>query len=129
MFKFLHLSDVHLGCRRYNLEERTKDFFRSWHDVITRHALPNQIDFMLIAGDFFDRRNIDPQTMNHALAGLQLLKEAGIPVVAIEGNHDRRDAVSPYSRTARTSASSCSRRRRRDGRGCLRWRRRGCPRL
>ncbi|MDT7689105.1 MAG: repair protein SbcD/Mre11 [Acidobacteriota bacterium] len=97
MIKFLHMSDVHLGCRRYNLEERTKDFFRSWHDVITRHALPSGVDFVLIAGDFFDRRNIDPQTMNHALAGLQLLKDAGIPVVAIEGNHDRRDAVSPYS--------------------------------
>jgi len=97
MIKFLHLSDVHLGCRRYNLEERTKDFFRSWHDVIVRHALPNRVDFVLIAGDFFDRRNIDPQTMNHALAGLQLLKDAGLPVVAIEGNHDRRDAVSDYS--------------------------------
>ena len=97
MIKFLHLSDVHLGCRRYNLEERTKDFFHSWHDVIVRHALPNRVDFVLIAGDFFDRRNIDPQTMNHALAGLQLLKDAGVPVVAIEGNHDRRDAVSDYS--------------------------------
>ncbi|MCA1593928.1 MAG: exonuclease SbcCD subunit D [Acidobacteria bacterium] len=97
MIKFLHISDVHLGCRRYNLEERTKDFFRSWYDVIERHAIPNAVDFMLIAGDFFDRRNIDPQTMNHAMAGLQILKEAGIPVVAIEGNHDRRDAVSPYS--------------------------------
>jgi DNA repair exonuclease SbcCD nuclease subunit len=91
------MSDVHLGCRRYNLEERTKDFFRSWYDVIQTHALPNAVDFVLIAGDFFDRRNIDPQTMNHALAGLQLLKDAGIPVVAIEGNHDRRDAVSDYS--------------------------------
>jgi DNA repair protein SbcD/Mre11 len=97
MIKFLHLSDIHLGCRRYNLDERTKDFFRSWHDVIERHALPNSVDFVLIAGDFFDRRNIDPQTMNHALAGLQLLKDADIPVVAIEGNHDRRDAVSDYS--------------------------------
>ena len=97
MIKFLHMSDVHLGCRRYNLEERTKDFFRSWYDVIANHALPNEVDFVLIAGDFFDRRNIDPQTMNHALAGLQLLKDAGIPVVAIEGNHDRRDAVSDYS--------------------------------
>ncbi|HVF58077.1 MAG TPA: exonuclease SbcCD subunit D [Pyrinomonadaceae bacterium] len=97
MIKFLHISDVHLGCRRYNLEERTKDFFRSWYDVINNHALPNEIDFMLIAGDFFDRRNIDPQTMNHAMAGLQQLKDAGIPVVAIEGNHDRRDAVTPYS--------------------------------
>src|SRR5215216_5553974 len=97
MIKFLHMSDVHLGCRRYNIEERTKDFFRSWHDVITTHALPNEVDFVLIAGDFFDRRNIDPQTMNHALAGLQILKDHGIPVVAIEGNHDRRDAVSDYS--------------------------------
>jgi DNA repair exonuclease SbcCD nuclease subunit len=97
MIKFLHMSDVHLGCRRYNLEERTKDFFRSWHDVITNHALPNEVDFVLIAGDFFDRRSIDPQTMNHALAGLQLLRDAGIPVVVIEGNHDRRDAVSDYS--------------------------------
>jgi DNA repair exonuclease SbcCD nuclease subunit len=97
MLKFLHLSDVHLGCRRYNIEERTKDFFRSWYDCIQTYALPHEVDFVLIAGDFFDRRNIDPQTMNHAIAGLQLLKEAGIPVVVIEGNHDRRDAVSDYS--------------------------------
>jgi exonuclease SbcD len=95
--RFLHLADVHLGCRRYNLEERTKDFFRAWHDVITNHAIPNRIDFMLIAGDFFDRRNIDPQAMNHAIAGLELLKEASIPVVVIEGNHDQRDAVSDHS--------------------------------
>src|SRR5688500_5697722 len=97
MIKFLHMSDVHLGCRRYNIEERTKDFFRSWFDVINNHALPNEVDFVLIAGDFFDRRSIDPQTMNHALAGLQLLKDAGIPVDAIQGNHDRRDAVSDDS--------------------------------
>ncbi|MGH9903830.1 MAG: metallophosphoesterase family protein, partial [Pyrinomonadaceae bacterium] len=79
------------------LEERTKDFFRAWHDVITRHALPNDLDFVLIAGDFFDRRNVDPQAMNHAVAGLRLLKDAGVPVVVIEGNHDKRDAVSPHS--------------------------------
>jgi len=55
------------------------------------------VDFMLIVGDFFDRRNIDPQAMNHAMAGLELLREAGIPVVAIEGNHDQRDSVSEHS--------------------------------
>jgi exonuclease SbcD len=95
--KFLHIADVHLGCRRYNLEERTKDFFRAWYDVITNHAIPNNVDFLLIAGDFFDRRNIDPQAMNHAIAGLELLKDARIPVIAIEGNHDQRDAVSDHS--------------------------------
>jgi exonuclease SbcD len=95
--KFLHVADIHLGCRRYNLDERTKDFFRAWYDVIENHAIPNHVDFLLIAGDFFDRRNIDPQAMNHAIAGLERLKEAGIPVVAIEGNHDQRDAVSDHS--------------------------------
>ena len=95
--RFLHLADIHLGCRRYNLEERTKDFFHAWYDIIEKHAIPNRVDFVLIAGDFFDRRNIDPQAMNHAIAGLERLKDAGIPVIAIEGNHDQRDAVSEHS--------------------------------
>jgi DNA repair protein SbcD/Mre11 len=95
--KFLHLADIHLGCRRYNLEERTKDFFRAWYDVITTHAIAESVDFVLIVGDFFDRRNIDPQAMNHAMAGLALLRDADIPVVAIEGNHDQCDRISEHS--------------------------------
>lgn len=95
--KFLHIADIHLGCRRYNLEERTKDFFRAWNDVVRRHAIENRVDFVLICGDFFDRRNVDPQAMNHAMVGLRALKEAGIPVVAIEGNHDQRDAMTEFS--------------------------------
>ncbi|MCA1566592.1 MAG: exonuclease SbcCD subunit D [Acidobacteria bacterium] len=97
--KFLHLADIHLGCRRYNVEERTADFFRAWSDVIVRHALPNAVDFVLICGDFFNSRKVDPQAMNHAIIGLQMLKEAGIPVVAIEGNHDQHesDAVNRFS--------------------------------
>ena len=95
--KFLHLADIHLGCRRYNVEERTADFFRAWHDVIVRHALPHRVDFVLVCGDFFNSRKADPQAMNHAVAGLQLLREAGIPVVAIEGNHDQHEAVNTFS--------------------------------
>jgi DNA repair protein SbcD/Mre11 len=95
--KFLHIADIHLGCRRYNLEERTKDFYRAWADVITKHAIPNSVDFVLICGDFFDRRNVDPQAMNHAMVGLRTLKEAGIPVIAIEGNHDQRDTLTEFS--------------------------------
>jgi DNA repair exonuclease SbcCD nuclease subunit len=95
--KFLHIADVHLGCRRYNVEERTKDFARAWSDVITRHAIGNAVDFVVIVGDFFDRRHVEPQAMNHAMIGLRALKEAGIPVVAIEGNHDMRDAGAEHS--------------------------------
>ena len=97
--KFLHLADIHLGCRRYNVEERTTDFFRAWRDVIDQHAIPNKVDFVLICGDFFNSRKVDPQAMNHAIIGLQMLKDAGIPVVAIEGNHDQHesDAVNRFS--------------------------------
>ena len=95
--KFLHIADIHLGCRRYNLDERVKDFARAWLDVLQTYALPNKVDFVLIAGDFFNARKVEPEAMNHAIAGLSLLREAGIPVVAIEGNHDQKDAVSDYS--------------------------------
>ncbi|MGA9994702.1 MAG: DNA repair exonuclease [Pyrinomonadaceae bacterium] len=96
-FKFLHIADVHLGCRRYNLEERTRDFFWAWRDVIVNHAIPNDVDFVLIAGDFFDTRKVSPQAMNHAMAGLELLKDAHVPVVVIEGNHDQREVVTEFS--------------------------------
>src|SRR5436853_2891570 len=35
--------------------------------------------------------------MNPAIAGLERLKYAGIPVVVIEGNHDQREAVSEHT--------------------------------
>ncbi|MCP9495313.1 MAG: exonuclease SbcCD subunit D [Pyrinomonadaceae bacterium MAG19_C2-C3] len=95
--KFLHLADTHLGCRRYNLDERTKDFARAWFDIVTRHAIGRRVDFVLIAGDFFNSRLVDSQTMNHAMIGLQALRDADIPVIVIEGNHDKHDVVTDHS--------------------------------
>lgn len=87
--KFLHLSDVHLGCTRYQLAESPRDFFESWFDVLEKYAVGEQVDFVLICGDFFHKRNVDPQTMNHAVFGLRKMERAKIPVVVIEGNHDQ----------------------------------------
>jgi DNA repair protein SbcD/Mre11 len=95
--KFLHISDVHLGCTRYQLEESPKDFYRAWIDVLQKHAIGEKVDFVIMAGDFFHKRNVPPETMNHAFAGLSLLKDAGIPVVSIEGNHDQKHNDSEYS--------------------------------
>ncbi|HEX8249606.1 MAG TPA: DNA repair exonuclease [Pyrinomonadaceae bacterium] len=87
--RFLHISDVHLGCTRYHLEESPRDFFRAWYNVLQDYAVAERVDFVLMCGDFFHKRNVDPQAMNHAVAGLQLLKDHNIPVVCIEGNHDQ----------------------------------------
>ena len=95
--KFLHISDVHLGCTRYQLPESPRDFFDAWIDVLQKYAVDEEVDFVIMCGDFFHKRSVPPETMNYAVAGLTLLKEAGIPVVTIEGNHDQRHTDSEYS--------------------------------
>jgi len=90
MAKFLHIADIHLGFDRYNSPERTKDFFRAFQTALERHALETAVDFVLIAGDLFEHRNILPATLNQAQVCLQGLNQAGIPVLVIEGNHDNR---------------------------------------
>jgi DNA repair protein SbcD/Mre11 len=97
MAKFLHIADVHLGIKRYNLPDRTGDFFRAWSEVIERYAIGRRVDFVVIAGDLFDRRVVEPQAANHAMAMLMKLREARIPVVVIEGNHDQHEATSRFS--------------------------------
>jgi exonuclease SbcD len=90
MAKFLHIADIHLGFDRYNSPERTKDFFRALKDVFERFAVGEAVDFVLLAGDLFEHRNIQPAILNQAQICLQILQNANIPVLAIEGNHDNR---------------------------------------
>ena len=95
--KFLHISDVHLGCTRYQLPESPRDFFDAWIDILHKYAIGEKVDFVIMCGDFFHKRSVPPETMNYAVAGLNLLKDAGIPVIAIEGNHDQKHTDSEYS--------------------------------
>ncbi len=95
--KFLHIADVHLGCTRYQLPESPRDFFDAWVDVLQKYGIDEKVDFVIMCGDFFHKRSVPPESMNYAVAGLQLMKDAGIPVVAIEGNHDQRATDSDYS--------------------------------
>lgn len=88
--KFLHISDVHLGCTRYQLNESPRDFFDAWIDVLKKYAIGEKVDFVIMGGDFFHKRNVPPETMNYAFAGLSLLKDNNIPCVTIEGNHDQK---------------------------------------
>ncbi|MEP7336783.1 MAG: exonuclease SbcCD subunit D [Acidobacteriota bacterium] len=97
MIKFLHIADIHLGIRRYRSEDRATDFFYAWKDCIERYALEEQVEFVLIAGDFFDARKVEPQAMNQAMYCLKKLSEAGIPVIAIEGNHDSHEVSTRFS--------------------------------
>jgi exonuclease SbcD len=86
--KFLHLSDLHLGYQQYNHKERFNDFGRAFLYIVDQ-AISEQVDFVVLGGDLFQKRAIDPPTLIQAVEGLGRLKEAGIPVAAVEGNHER----------------------------------------
>lgn len=86
---FIHMADMHLGYRQYDLEERFLDFGHTFKQVV-EYAIAHKVEFVLISGDLFDKRSINAPTYIQAVHVLSLLKEAGIPCIAIEGNHDRR---------------------------------------
>lgn len=85
---FLHCADIHLGNVQYNEPQRQNDFADAFRQV-SGYALDKRVDFILICGDFFHKRAINAQTLQQAVELLAVLKEAGIPVIAIEGNHDK----------------------------------------
>lgn len=98
MPRFLHVADVHLGFDRYDCKKRTLDFFYAFQDALERYAIVKDrsqgvakpVDFVLIAGDLFEHRMIQPAVLGQAQICLQTLQDAEIPVLAIEGNHDNR---------------------------------------
>ena len=97
--KFIHTADIHLGKSYRNSSgerERYNDFFACLSGICA-DAVREQVDAMLIAGDLFHVGQILPKTFARTIETLQPLKDAGIPCIAIEGNHDwihRRDNIS-----------------------------------
>lgn len=86
-FRFLHVADIHLGHEQYGLAKRSDDFAKAYLEMVN-HAVGNTVDFVLIAGDLFHHARADAWTLKQAMAGLTMLREARIPVLAVEGNHD-----------------------------------------
>jgi len=94
--RFMHVADVHLGYQQYGSKERFNDFSKAFLHVVDQ-AVERQVDFVLLAGDLFEKRTVDPLAMRVAIEGLRRLREAGVPVVAVEGNHERAYYRDRYS--------------------------------
>jgi DNA repair protein SbcD/Mre11 len=88
--KFIHTAEIHLGKTYRNSPGeavRYEDFFLCLSGIV-QDALDERVDFVLIGGDLFHTGQILPKTFAMTIETLQPLKEAGIPCIAIEGNHD-----------------------------------------
>ncbi len=100
MFKFLHAADIHLdsplrGLDRY--EGAPSDQIRS----ATRRALENlvalaireRVAFVVLAGDLYDGDWPDFNTGLFFVGQMARLKEAGIRVFGVFGNHDAANRI------------------------------------
>lgn len=95
MFRFIHTADIHLDSPMRKLEKYDGAPVNALRQA-TRRALDNlidlavkrKVDFVLIAGDLYDGSWKDYNTGLHFTSCMAKLKESGIRVYLITGNHD-----------------------------------------
>ena len=93
--KFLHAADLHLDSPMLGLAvydgapvDELRGATRRALENLVDLALEEQVAFVLIAGDVYDGDWKDFNTGLFYVAQMRRLREAGVPVVAIAGNHD-----------------------------------------
>ncbi len=86
-FSFVHVADLHLGYAQYNLDARRQDFNRTFGEIVEK-TLGLEPDFMIIAGDIFQHARPSNIILENAITNFRRLKDAGIPVLAVDGSHD-----------------------------------------
>ena len=86
-FSFVHVADLHLGYAQYNLDVRREDFDNAFREVVDK-TIELKPDFMLIAGDIFHVARPSNVTLETAITNFRRLRDAGIPVLAVDGGHD-----------------------------------------
>ncbi len=84
---FVHVADLHLGYTQYNLEVRREDFNRTFDEIVAK-TIDLKPDFMIIAGDIFHHARPSNVTLEAAIKNFGELREAGIPVLVVDGSHD-----------------------------------------
>ena len=88
VIKLIHAADIHLGRRRLEGRLPDSDFAAAFRHI-AEQAIAGKADAFLLAGDLFDRPQVEPPHLRQAQEVLAKLKSAGIPVIAIAGNHDK----------------------------------------
>src|SRR6266496_1498988 len=84
----IHAADIHLGRRRLDGRLPDTDFADAFR-YIADQAIAAKAGAFLLAGDLFDKPQVEPPHLRQAEEILAKLKAAGIPVIAIAGNHDK----------------------------------------
>jgi DNA repair exonuclease SbcCD nuclease subunit len=87
MTRVIHTGDTHIGYKQYHSPERRQDFLDAFEAVVA-DAIDDDVDAVIHAGDLFHDRRPELQDLLGTLSALRTLDEAGVPFLAIVGNHE-----------------------------------------
>lgn len=101
MFSFIHAADIHLDSPLRGLElpedaplDQIRGATRRAFDNLVDLAIREQVAFVLLAGDLYDGDWRDFNTGLFFNQRMVRLKEAGIEVFVVAGNHDAASQIS-----------------------------------
>ena len=99
--RFIHASDLHIdsplrGLDRYDGApvDRLRSATRSALERLVDKALSERVDFLLLAGDIYDRDWQDFHTGLFFRGQMVRLERAGIRCFIVQGNHDAQGVIS-----------------------------------
>ena len=107
MIRFIHAADAHIDSPLKGLEAHdgapvdvlrgaTRRAFKN----LIQLAIDENIDFLVIAGDLYDGDWKDYSAGLFFRGQMARLRDKGIPVYLIAGNHDAASVISSSSRRA-----------------------------
>jgi DNA repair protein SbcD/Mre11 len=85
LYKFAHITDCHLGSWR---NPKLRDLNLQAFEKSILISIKEQVDFILITGDFFDVNIPQLAPVKKAVEILKRARDSGIPIYMIYGSHD-----------------------------------------
>lgn len=102
--KFIHTADLHLDSPFRGLDEMPTSIWKRVHqstftafERIVDDAISQQVDFVLIVGDVYDRDHHSAEAEDFFVRQCQRLAKQNIPVYLSYGNHDYQTVTAQLS--------------------------------
>lgn len=103
--RFLHAADIHLDSSLHGLEryegapvEEIRGATRRAFDNLIELAIDEEVAFVLLAGDLYDGDWKDYNTGLYFMQRMGRLRDAGIRVYMLAGNHDAASQITKHLR-------------------------------
>src|SRR4051812_34108677 len=85
---FIAVADIHLEHKLYNMVELEQDIRDDFVRVCST-AISKEVSYLVVVGDLYNNNQPRPDTIAFVRGQVDRLKEHGIEVVGIAGDHDK----------------------------------------